>query len=59
MYEDDGRVAGQPAAGGHDRRPTGRFALRQASFKGDGLVAGASLRDWEAIRDLSYSERGA
>jgi hypothetical protein len=43
----------------HDRRPTGRFALRQASFKGDGLVAGTSLRDWDAIRDLTYSERGA
>lgn len=41
------------------RRPAARFTLRSASFEGDGLVAGRSLRDWEAIRDLSYSERGA
>ena len=41
------------------RRPAARFALRQASFRGDGLVAGTSLRDWDAIRDLTYSERGA
>jgi hypothetical protein len=39
------------------RRPP--FALRRASFKGDGLVAGQSLRDWPTIRDLTYSERGA
>ena len=41
------------------RRPAGRFTLRTAGFRGDGLVAGRSLRDWDAIRDLSYSERGA
>lgn len=41
------------------RRSAARFTLRTASFRGDGLVAGASLRDWEAIRDLTYSERGA
>jgi hypothetical protein len=41
------------------RRPGGRFELRRAGFRGDGLVAGRSLRDWETIRDLSYSERGA
>lgn len=35
------------------------FTLRKASFRGDGLVAGRSLRDWDAIRDLAYSERGA
>ena len=41
-------------------RPSGeRFTLRDASFQGDGLLAGRSLRDWEAIRDLAYSERGA
>ena len=42
-----------------DRRPTGRFTLRKASFNGDGLVAGTSLRDWETIRELTYSGRGA
>jgi hypothetical protein len=41
------------------RRPTERFVLRNAAFRGDGLVGGRSLRDWETIRDLSYSERGA
>ena len=41
------------------QQPGGRFVLRRASFRGDGLVAGRSLDDWEAIRDLSYSERGA
>ena len=40
-------------------RQPARFTLRTAAFRGDGLVAGRSLRDWEAIRDLSYSERGA
>jgi hypothetical protein len=35
------------------------FTLRDASFEGDGLVEGRSLRDWEAIRDLIYSGRGA
>ena len=41
------------------RRPAAAFILRKAAFRGDGLVAGRSLRDWETIRDLSYSERGA
>lgn len=41
------------------RQPAARFALRDAAFKGDGLVSGRSLRDWDAIRDLTYSERGA
>jgi hypothetical protein len=41
------------------RRPSQQFRLRAAAFDGDGLVAGRSLRDWDAIRDLSYSERGA
>lgn len=41
------------------RRPAARFSLRKASFRGDGLVAGASLRDWDSVRDLAYAERGA
>jgi hypothetical protein len=41
------------------RGSTKGFTLRRAAFKGDGLVAGRSLSDWETIRDLSYSERGA
>jgi hypothetical protein len=41
------------------RRGGDGFRLRKASFRGDGLVAGRSLRDWNAVRDLVYSERGA
>ena len=41
------------------RRPGDRFLLRDASFRGDGLIAGTSLRDWDSIRDLTYSGRGA
>lgn len=40
-------------------RTSDRFALRNASFTADGLLPGRSLQDWEAIRDLVYSERGA
>lgn len=41
------------------RSSAGRFVLRKASFKGDGLAPGRSLQDWDTIRDLAYSERGA
>jgi Bacterial antitoxin of type II TA system, VapB len=41
------------------RRPSQRFTLRRATFRGDGLHAGRSLRDWDTIRDLAYAERGA
>jgi hypothetical protein len=44
-------VAGRPAVRG--------FTLRDASVDGEGLVEGVSLRDWETIRDLIYSGRGA
>jgi hypothetical protein len=37
----------------------GRFTLRASSFRGDGLVAGRSLQDWNAIREAIYAERGA
>jgi CRISPR/Cas system-associated protein Csm6 len=42
-----------------ERKRTGAFRLRKASFKGDGLqpqVAGVS---WEGIRDMAYQGRGA
>ena len=42
-----------------DRKQSGGFHLRDASFRGDGLVVGRSLRDWNAVRDLIYAERGA
>jgi hypothetical protein len=42
-----------------DRQRRGGFSLRRASFAGDGLRSGQSLRDWSAIRDEIYAERGA
>ncbi len=42
-----------------DRRRRKAFTLRDASFQGDGLVAGQSLQDWNAIRDQIHAERGA
>ncbi len=42
-----------------ERKGRGRFRLRKATFKGNGLqpeLAGAS---WERIRELSYEGRGA
>ena len=42
-----------------NRNPGGRFALRDASVGGDGLARGVSLRDWDAVRDAIYAERGA
>ena len=42
-----------------NRNPGGRFVLREASVGGDGLTRGVSLRDWDAVRDAIYSERGA
>jgi hypothetical protein len=41
------------------RRRRAGFALRSASFRGDGLVAGRSLQDWASVRDAIYAERGA
>lgn len=41
------------------RRATPRtFVLRDASFKGDGLVPGVSLDDWSHVRGLIYEKRG-
>jgi hypothetical protein len=42
-----------------ERLRRGPFALRRASFAGDGLVAGRSLGDWADIRDQIYAGRGA
>ncbi|MEQ1692738.1 MAG: type II toxin-antitoxin system VapB family antitoxin [Gemmatimonas sp.] len=33
-----------------------RFALRDASIRGDGLVPGVELGDWSQIRTLIYDE---
>jgi len=42
-----------------ERKRPGGFTLRNAAFRGDGLVSGRSLQDWASIRDLVYAERGA
>lgn len=40
-----------------EERPA-RFELKDASFRGDGLVEGLSESDWDRIRDLAYEGRG-
>lgn len=42
-----------------DRRRSGPFQLRQASFTGDGLRSEADGGGWERIRDAAYEGRGA
>ena len=34
------------------------FRLRSSTFKGDGLVEGLDLREWEHIRERIYEGRG-
>ena len=41
-----------------ERRRTGAFRLRKATFKGTGLQAGMAAVSWERIRDLAYEGRG-
>jgi len=42
-----------------ERRRAGRFRLRNASFKGQGLQQGIRGLAWDRLRDLSYEGRGA
>lgn len=42
-----------------ERKGRSRFSLKRASFRGDGLAAGISLEEWERVRDLTYTGRGA
>jgi hypothetical protein len=42
-----------------ERKRRRDFRLRDASVPGDGLSAEAKAGGWEAIRDLTYRERGA
>lgn len=39
------------------KRPTA-FRLRKASFKGEGLQAGARDLSWDQLRELAYTGRG-
>jgi hypothetical protein len=41
------------------RRGRGRFRLRRASFRGQGLQPGFSTARWSEIRDAAYEGRGA
>ena len=40
-------------------RPTPRFRLRKASFKGRGLRADLADAGWDRLRDLAYEGRGS
>jgi hypothetical protein len=42
-----------------ERRRTGAFRLRKASFKGHGLQPHVADATWERIRDVAYEGRGA
>ncbi len=42
-----------------ERRRKGRFRLRKASYKGEGLQPHASGMSWDRIRDLAYEGHGA
>ncbi|MEW6349778.1 MAG: type II toxin-antitoxin system VapB family antitoxin [Thermodesulfobacteriota bacterium] len=41
-----------------DRQQRGRFVLRKATFRGNGLHAGLSGASWEQVRALAYEGRG-
>jgi hypothetical protein len=48
--------AGLRAALEARRAAPARFALRDVSFKGDGLAPGVELEDWPHVRSLIYDE---
>ncbi|MBI2989430.1 MAG: type II toxin-antitoxin system VapB family antitoxin [Deltaproteobacteria bacterium] len=41
-----------------ERKRTGAFRLRKATFKGEGLQPGAAGASWERIRDMAYEGHG-
>ena len=41
-----------------ERKRTGAFRLRKATFKGEGLQPGAAGASWERIRDMAYEGCG-
>ncbi len=41
-----------------ERKRSGGFRLRKATFKGDGLQPGVATASWERIRDMAYEGRG-
>ena len=40
------------------RKHKGKFRLRKATFKGNGLQSNVAGASWEQIRDLTYGGRG-
>jgi len=41
-----------------ERKRTGAFRLRKATFKGEGLQPHVAGSPWERIRDMAYEGRG-
>jgi hypothetical protein len=41
-----------------ERKRTGGFRLRDASFAGNGLQSDLAGAGWERIRDMAYEKRG-
>jgi hypothetical protein len=41
------------------RRQSGRFRLRRASFRGEGLAPDLREGSWDSIRDRAYEGHGA
>jgi hypothetical protein len=40
------------------RQRRGKFRLRDASFRGDGLQPGVDLGNWEQVRAMIYEDAG-
>lgn len=41
-----------------ERKRTGPFRLRRATFKGDGLQPGVAGTSWDRLREMAYEGRG-
>ena len=41
-----------------ERKKTGSYRLRKATFKGEGLQPGVAGASWERIREIIYEGRG-
>ena len=41
-----------------ERKRTGAFRLRKATFRGKGLQPGIEGAPWERIREMAYEKRG-
>jgi len=41
-----------------ERKRSGPFRLRKATFRGNGLQAGVADAPWDRIREMTYEDRG-